>query len=67
MASSCCAVGRVLVAVDIGHRFAPVPMRSALLLAVEMDRVEVVELLMNAGADVGVLKPNGASRTDTRR
>lgn len=33
---------------------------SALLLAVEMDRVEVVELLVDAGADVGVLKPNGA-------
>jgi len=33
---------------------------SALLLAVEQDRVEVVELLLDDGADVGILKPNGA-------
>ena len=34
--------------------------RLALLIAVEMDRVEAVELLVDAGADVGVLKPSGA-------
>ena len=33
---------------------------SALLIAVEKDRLEIVKLLVKAGADVKVLKPNGA-------
>ena len=33
---------------------------SALLLAIEIERLDIVELLVNAGADIAVLKPNGA-------